>query len=183
MDSRPKGRPFVIFDRDGTLIEHIPYLRDPSRVIFKDELVPALKILACAQFALGIVSNQSLVGRKMGSVDDVKAVNEKLRDFLLKGGINLDFVLFCTHIPEQNCKCRKPNIALGLTAIKQYGLDSNFGYMVGDTPSDIDFGINLGITSILVAPKNGMTPKWDAKYQSDSLIEISCWIIQDMKTR
>ena len=173
----------MMFDRDGTLIEHVPYLRDPSKVKFKVDLIPALKILTRARLVLGIVSNQSLVGRNIGTVLDVMAVNNKLCEFLLEGGVNLDFVLFCPHIPEQNCTCRKPNIALGIAAIEQHNLDLNFGYMVGDMPSDIEFGLNLGVTSILVAPKHELNPNLGAKYQSDSLIEISRWILQDMRNR
>jgi histidinol phosphatase-like enzyme len=34
--------PFVIFDRDGTLIEHVHYLIDTNLVKFKEDIIPSL---------------------------------------------------------------------------------------------------------------------------------------------
>ena len=55
--------PFVIFDRDGTLIEHIHYLVDPNLVKFKKDIVPSLISLKNTGFKFGIITNQSVIGR------------------------------------------------------------------------------------------------------------------------
>ena len=52
---------FVIFDRDGTLIEHVPHLVDPELVQIKEDLGKALLLLQSYDFKFGIISNQSVI--------------------------------------------------------------------------------------------------------------------------
>jgi len=142
---------YVIFDRDGTLIEHIEYLIDPDKVAILPGVTEGLKLLVEHGFKLGIITNQSVIGRGRASGADVDAVNAKVLELLEVNGIQFRFVLVCPHAPLDNCNCRKPAPGLGLIAIKQYGLSPLDSYMVGDKESDVLFGNSIGCKSIILA--------------------------------
>ena len=69
---------FVIFDRDGTLINHVHHLVDPELVQPKNDLSQALQLLQSYDFKLGIISNQSVIGRGLATNLDVDSVNSKI---------------------------------------------------------------------------------------------------------
>ena len=89
--------PYVIFDRDGTLIEHVHHLIDPNLVIFKGGIIEALTKLQDHGFKFGIISNQSVVGRGLASMDTVNLVNQKIIDYLNSNDIKMQFVLAMSH--------------------------------------------------------------------------------------
>src|SRR2546423_4711310 len=63
MPIRP-GRPAAsLFDRDGTLVQDVPYNGDPEQVVAMPRARLALDQLRAAGIRVGVVSNQSGVGR------------------------------------------------------------------------------------------------------------------------
>ena len=170
---------FVIFDRDGTLIEHIHYLADPAMVRFKADLVPALTALRKDGFAFGIVTNQSMIGRGLATQEEVDAVNKLVIDFLRQHQIVIRFFYVCPHVPEVHCRCRKPEIELGLRAISNFDLSPSLSYMIGDQESDILFGKNLGCTPIQVS--GNAKQSHFAEYYASSLSDAAGWVLEQVK--
>jgi len=173
------SKPFVILDRDGTIIEHIHYLSNPEIVRFKPGLIQALTSLSIEGFAFGIVSNQSIIGRGMATQEQVDVVNSYITKFLYQHGVDISFVYVCPHVPEDNCKCRKPEIELGLRAISDFELTPSLSYMIGDQESDILFGNNLGCTSIQIS--GNAKESHYAEYYAHSLSDAANWILRRMK--
>ena len=99
---------FVIFDRDGTLINLVHHLVHPELVQPKNDLGPALQLLQNNDFKFGIISNQSVIGRGLATNLEIESVNSKIMEFLKPLGIVIDFVYFCPHLPDDGCSCRKP---------------------------------------------------------------------------
>jgi|DEB19_MinimDraft_3_1074340.scaffolds.fasta_scaffold05869_4 histidinol-phosphate phosphatase family protein len=174
-------RPFVVFDRDGTIIEHVHYLADPELVIFKPDLINSLEKLTRGGLSLGIVTNQSAIGRGLATSEQVNQVNDKIRDYLKMSGLKFDFILVCPHKPDDFCECRKPNIELGNLAIEEFGLDPSSSYFVGDQESDVLFGNQLGIKTVQV--KGNANPSPLADYHTDNLNLAAEWILSDFITR
>jgi D-glycero-D-manno-heptose 1,7-bisphosphate phosphatase len=173
--------PYVIFDRDGTLIEHIPHLVDTSKIKFKPDLVQGLLKLKDAGFRFGIITNQSVVARGLASFEKVNEINSVILQFLAANEVEIDFVLVCPHTSSDSCECRKPRIGLGITAVKDFRLQPSVSYMVGDQESDIIFGKALGCKSIQL---QGNAEKSEfADYYSKGLISAAEWIVSDMKMR
>lgn len=170
-------RPFVVFDRDGTLIDHVHHLADPELVIFKPDLINSLEKLTRGGLSIGIVTNQSVIGRGLATREQVNQVNDKVRDYLRKFDLKVDFILVCPHTPDDFCECRKPNIELGILAIKEFGLDPSSSYFVGDQESDILFGKRLGIKVVQV--KGNANPSPLADYYTDNLNLAAEWILGD----
>ena len=169
------SKAFVLFDRDGTLIEHVHHLIDPELVQFKSDLQSSLQILEKAGYRFGIISNQSVIGRGLASTSDIQKVNERITDFLRPYGISFDFVYFCPHDPGDGCECRKPAISLGLKAITEHRLDPSQSFMIGDQESDLIFGKNLGCKTIQLQGNAKISPFAD--YYSVTLEDAAKWIL------
>ena len=172
------GTPFVIFDRDGTLIEHVPHLIDPDKIRFKPDLVPGLTALKNAGFRFGMVTNQSVIGRGFATLKQVEEINSIITDYLSANGIKFEFVLVCPHAPNDDCNCRKPNIGLGIQAVNDFQLQPKVSYMVGDQESDIFFGKKLGCRVVQI--KGNAEKSESTDYYSDNLLSAANWIINDV---
>jgi len=143
-------RHFVIFDRDGTLIEDRHYLSDPKEVRLIEGVGECLCELTESGFGLVVVSNQSGIGRGYFTREDTDCVNERMCDLLAASGAVLSGIYFCPHTPEAGCKCRKPGTALVEEAVADLGFNPGESIVVGDRPCDIELGRQVGATSILV---------------------------------
>lgn len=140
---------FIFLDRDGTLIKLIPYLKNPAEVEVLDDSVKGLKKLS-SHYKFGIITNQSLVGRGIGTMSQVSSVNQRVRDLFAKSDISFEFIYVCPHSPESMCVCRKPKPYLGMLAVTRFEIDKNSSFMIGDSVSDFEFGENLGVRSMLL---------------------------------
>jgi histidinol-phosphate phosphatase family protein len=166
---------FVLFDRDGTLIEHKHHLVNPDLVEFKQDLFESLHLLKQAGFKFGMISNQSVIARGLATSSDVEIINSKISDFLQPLGIKFDFIYYCPHLPITGCKCRKPDIGLGLKAISEHQLDPAQSYMVGDQESDVLFGKKLGCTTVQL--QGNAEKSVYADYHSETLVSAAKWIL------
>ena len=171
--------PYVLFDRDGTLIKHIHYLVDPNQVELMPEIVPALTLLKQEGFSFGIISNQSAIGRGIGTQNQVESVNARLLELLAVHGFNFSFAMFCPHTPKDQCECRKPGIALGITAIEQHDLEPRISFMIGDKISDVIFGHALGCQSIQVGDEIEFSS--EADFATSDLLSAAKWICTRLK--
>jgi HAD superfamily hydrolase (TIGR01662 family) len=141
----------VLFDRDGTLVHDVPYNGDPERVDPVPGARDAVHRLRDAGVAVGVVSNQSGVGRGLLSPEQVQAVNSRV-DHLVGP---FDAWLVCPHGPEQACECRKPRPGMVLEAARRLGADPTRCVVVGDIAADVEAAVAAGAAGVLVP--NGRT--------------------------
>jgi histidinol-phosphate phosphatase family protein len=144
---RPAARPAaVLFDRDGTLIEDVPYNGDPDRVVPVPGAREAISRLRAAGIPVGVISNQSGVARGLVTDAQVEAVNTRV-DHLL-GPMDGWFV--CSHGPDDGCECRKPAPGLVLRAASALGVDPAHCAVVGDIGADVAAARAAGARAVLV---------------------------------
>jgi histidinol-phosphate phosphatase family protein len=167
--------PFVVFDRDGTLIKHVHYLSDPNGVELLPNSIQGLLLLKENGFKFGIVSNQSIIKRGLATVEQVESVNSRVAELLSPFGLTFEFILYCPHLPGELCSCRKPEPALGLAAINKYKIDKNRSFMVGDQLSDVTFGHAIGFQSIQVGDKVKRIEEVD--FAADDILSAAVWIV------
>jgi histidinol-phosphate phosphatase family protein len=153
---RQATRPAVFLDRDGTLVEEVPYLHDPARVMLLPG-VDALAGLTAAGYALVVVTNQAGVARGLYDEAAVDAVRRRLAELLAGAGVRLDAVLHCPHHPEgsvpgyaRRCRCRKPGPGMLEAAAGRLGLDLAASFMVGNHPTDVGAAVAAGVTPLYV---------------------------------
>ncbi len=136
----------VLFDRDGTLVDDVPYNGDPARVRLRPDALPALARLRAAGVKVGLVTNQSGVALGLIRPDQVEAVNARLAE--LAGPF--DTVVWCPHGPADGCGCRKPAPGMVLEAARALGVPPERCAVVGDTGADVGAALAAGARGVLV---------------------------------
>jgi histidinol-phosphate phosphatase family protein len=143
---RERSATAVLFDRDGTLVEDVPYNGDPERVSLVPGAREALSRLRRAGVPIAVITNQSGVGRGLIRPEDVVAVNRRIER--LAGSIGS--WLMCFHAPEEHCSCRKPRAGLVLAAAERLGVEASGCVVVGDTEGDVLAAKAAGARAILI---------------------------------
>jgi D-glycero-D-manno-heptose 1,7-bisphosphate phosphatase len=143
----PRGVPeAVLFDRDGTLVENVPYNGDPDRVRPMPWVLDALTVLRARGVPVGVVSNQSGVARGLLTPGQVAAVRGRVEQYLGP----FDVWVVCPHGPDDGCGCRKPAPGLVLTAAGLLGVPPHRTAVVGDIGADMGAAAAAGARGVLV---------------------------------
>ena len=136
----------VLFDRDGTLIEDVPYNGNPDKVTPMPGAIDVVRELRRRGVAVGVITNQSGIGRGRLTEDEVRRVNDRVEQ--LFGAF--DVWLMCPHAPEDGCRCRKPAPGLVTEAAARLGLPPERLVVVGDIGADIQAARAAGARGVLV---------------------------------
>ena len=140
----------VLFDRDGTLIENVPYLADPQRVRPMPGARRTLDQLRRRGVAVGVISNQSGVARGLINPDELAQVNARVESLLGP----FDTWQVCPHDPDARCSCRKPEPGLVITAARELGVAPHECLMIGDIGTDVDAALAAGARAVLVPTRH-----------------------------
>ena len=147
-------RKAVFLDRDGTIIEDNGYLANPSQVVFFEDTFDALRQLQ-TEYMLFIITNQQGIKEGVLTAEEVDCVNQYVVDSLKNADINITAVYVCPHTKADNCMCRKPNPYFLHKAKKDYHLNLEHSFVLGDHPSDIQLAINAKANGIYVLTGHG----------------------------
>jgi D-glycero-D-manno-heptose 1,7-bisphosphate phosphatase len=150
----PAHRQRALFiDKDGTLVDDVPYNVDPARLSFKPGAFQALALLAAAGFALVVVTNQSGLATGRFTAAQFDRLRSAMCRQLRLHGVLLDGFMVCPHAPGAGgapaCSCRKPAPGLFIEAAQRLHLDLPASWMVGDILDDIEAGHRAGCRSLL----------------------------------
>jgi histidinol-phosphate phosphatase family protein len=148
-------RPAIFLDKDGTLVEDVPYDIDPARLVFTQGALPALTLLAEAGYALIVVTHQpGLASGRFSRADFAlleRALMRRVRD---EAGVDIAAVYACPHAPAVGrapaCLCRKPAPGLLRRAALERRLDLARSWMIGDILDDIEAGRRAGCRTVLL---------------------------------
>jgi D-glycero-D-manno-heptose 1,7-bisphosphate phosphatase len=149
-------RAAVFLDRDGVIIENRPdYVKSWSEVRFLPEAVGALHRLSRTDYAVVLVTNQSAVGRRIITLEQARAINQRVVSEIEAGGGRVDAAYLCPHHPNDRCECRKPAPGMFRQAARDLDLDLAGSYAIGDAASDVDAARSAGVQGILVLTGRG----------------------------
>jgi histidinol-phosphate phosphatase family protein len=136
----------VLLDRDGTLVDDVPYNGDPDAVRPRPGAREAVERLRAAGVRLAVVSNQSGIARGLVSPEQVRAVNERIEELLGPLGP----WMICPHGPDDACRCRKPAPGLIEQASEALGVSAADCVVIGDIGADVAAARAAGARSVLV---------------------------------
>ncbi len=175
------SRPWLVLDRDGTLVRECHYLCRPDELELLPGAVPGLRMLAQYGVPLVVVTNQSAVGRGLLDHAQLGRIHARLDQLLQQHGICLHGIYYCPHRPEQACHCRKPAPGLVEEAAQDLGLDPRRAVVVGDKPCDVELALALGATGVLVRTGYGARHErqgYDkALFVADDLHQVARWMV------
>jgi HAD superfamily hydrolase (TIGR01662 family) len=136
----------VLFDRDGTLIHDVPYNGDPALVAPMPGAVEAVQRLRARGVRVGVITNQSGIGRGSLTENDVRRVNARVDEIF--GAF--DVWETCPHLPQDSCSCRKPAPGMVLAAADHLGVPPRDIVVIGDIGSDVEAAQAAGARGVLV---------------------------------
>lgn len=163
----------ILLDRDGTVIKDPEDERVDSEEkidLFPDS-IEALRLLASQGFSVIFITNQAGIAEGRITVEDFNRIHEKVLTMLSPSGVHVLKTYMCPHGPKDECVCRKPKPTMILEAIKEFNLDPNDLYMVGDRESDVMAGIAAGTKTILVETANVPVTAEQATYTAPALLD------------
>lgn len=156
----------VFLDKDGTLVENVPYNVNPSRITLTRGAGTGIFQLSQAGYLPVVVSNQSGVARGYFAETELAGVEARLRELLLQqGGADLAGFYYCPHHPAgvvetyaHPCECRKPQPGMIYRAAQELEIELSQSWLIGDILDDIEAGRRAGLQTILI--NNGSETEW-----------------------
>lgn len=150
-------RAAVLLDKDGTVLDDVPYNVDPARMRLAPGAAAALRLLGGLGLPLVVVTNQPGVAHGLHTEAELVPVRERLAAMFAEHGAALSGFLYCPHHPEgqvapyaRACLCRKPMPGLLLQAAAAWRLDLARSWMIGDILNDVEAGNRAGCATVLV---------------------------------
>jgi D-glycero-D-manno-heptose 1,7-bisphosphate phosphatase len=118
-----------------------------------------------AEFRIFVITNQSGVGRSFYTLETLHQIHQKMHDFVERAGGRIEGVLFCPHVPDDYCECRKPKAGLfkELEKILQTSLQGVPA--IGDSWRDLQAADQVSAVPVLV--KTGKGEKTFAEHQDE----------------
>mgnify|MGYP002066104716 CR=1 FL=1 len=182
-------RKVVFLDRDGVINRDSPnYIKSWSEFEFLPGSLEAITLLTLNEFATIVITNQSVINRKMVSIKELDYMHTMMKKAVISSGGQITDIFYCPHVPEDKCGCRKPNPGLILKAKQTYRIDIATSVMVGDSAKDIACAQNAGCRyAILVRTGNGMEAEGiltqNAIYPdfvAQDLLDAADWVIRNL---
>jgi D-glycero-D-manno-heptose 1,7-bisphosphate phosphatase len=139
-------KPAVFLDRDGTINEEMGYINHPSRFIIFPFVAESIRIFNNLNMHVIVVTNQSGIARGYFSETMLKQIHNRMIAELRSENAIIDAIYYCPHHPTEggtdyrlDCNCRKPRTGMIDQAVRDFDLDMEGSYMIGDRYKDVVF--------------------------------------------
>jgi D-glycero-D-manno-heptose 1,7-bisphosphate phosphatase len=155
----------IFLDKDGTLLEDVPYNVNPALMRFAPGVAAGLRRLAKLGLPLIVVSNQPGVALGLFEEQALERVQNRLARMFESVGARLTGFYYCRHHPagvvphlSTLCTCRKPQAGMLMRAAEEHRIDLSASWMIGDILNDVEAGRRAGCETILI--NNGNETEW-----------------------
>lgn len=137
-------------DRDGVINEEVNYLHEPEKVVLISGIAEGIKLLKSHGYKCIVVTNQAGVAKGYFPESDIALVHDRVQELLQAEGTALDGFYYCPHHGDftGECGCRKPAPGMILQGVKDFDVDVNQSFLIGDRMSDINAGHNAKLQKV-----------------------------------
>jgi D-glycero-D-manno-heptose 1,7-bisphosphate phosphatase len=147
-----ESRPALFLDRDGVILELVPYLHRIKDVAL---IAGAVETIAAANrraVPVVVITNQAGIGRGYYGWKEFQEVQEFILIALRNAGARVDGVFACPHHPDATGRyfhsahlARKPGPGMLLRAADMLRIDLARSWIVGDRSGDLLAGRSAGL--------------------------------------
>lgn len=143
----------LFLDRDGVINVRLidDYVKNIGEFEFLPGVLDAFKIFAEKFGRIIIVTNQQGVGKGIMTMHDVDEVHTFMKQEIESRKGRIDAVYVCPQLKTDPNNFRKPSPKMAFMAQHDFPeIDFEKSIMIGDSGSDIEFGKNAGMFTILI---------------------------------
>lgn len=134
----------VFFDRDGVInIDH-GYVHTPENFHWIQGAIEAVKLANDLGYLAILITNQAGIARGYYEEAAFRSLMDWVEEELRRHGAHFDAVYFCPHHPTAGqgeyriqCDCRKPAPGLILRAAREWSIELENSFFIGDKESDL----------------------------------------------
>jgi histidinol-phosphate phosphatase family protein len=172
----------LFLDRDGVINKKLEddYVKKINEFEFLPNVISSLKHLSAYFGKICVVTNQQGIGKNLYTEKDLEKVHKYMLEKIENAGARIDAVYYCPYLKESNPICRKPKPGMAYQAKADFPeIEFSKSVMVGDQFSDMEFGKNLGMTTVWIKPENldfDKSMENQIDYYFDSLAAFSNFI-------
>lgn len=174
----------IFLDRDGTINKYVGFLRNADEFELLPDVPKAMKEINCSGYLAIVVTNQPVIARGETSLEELQKIHNKMETLLGFEGVYVDAIYYCPHHPHRgyegevvelkiDCECRKPKPGMLLQAAKDFNIDLQQSWMIGDSENDIKAGRAAGCKTALIGSEEyGQDMSVDSLYAFISEVKL-----------
>ena len=146
----------IILDRDGVINQdRDDFVKSVDEWIPIEGSMDAIAFLTQAGYNIAVATNQSGIGRKYFTVQDLTEMHAKMHRLVRQAGGEIDGIWFCPHTDADHCSCRKPKPGMVEDILNRFNTDARGVYLVGDSLRDLQAIDAVGGLPVLVLTGKG----------------------------
>lgn len=146
-----KEKLVLFLDRDGVINKkRLDYVKNINELKFLPNIFNAIKKFNDIGFMIIIITNQSVVNRKIISEIQLKEIHDYMLKTMEKNSCKITKIYYCPHHPDEKCKCRKPNTGMIEQAMKDFEIKISNAILIGDSESDIEAATRMKMKSMKI---------------------------------
>lgn len=152
----PTHNKLIILDRDGVINQdRDDFVKSVDEWIPIDGSMDAIAFLTEAGYTVAVATNQSGIGRKYFTLQDLTEMHAKMHRLALQAGGVIDGIWFCPHLADDNCNCRKPKPGMIQDILDRFQAQATDTWLAGDSLRDLQAIDAVGGKSALVLTGKG----------------------------
>jgi D-glycero-D-manno-heptose 1,7-bisphosphate phosphatase len=150
----------IILDRDGVInYDSDAFIKTPDEWSPIPGSLEAIAQLNAANIKVAVASNQSGIGRGLITPEALTAIHQKMFSALKDVRGHIDYLVFCPHLPEANCACRKPKPGLLQNIAEYFNYSLTNVPVIGDAWRDLQAAQAVNAQPILVLTGKGKSTR------------------------
>jgi D-glycero-alpha-D-manno-heptose 1-phosphate guanylyltransferase len=164
----------LFLDRDGVINDRLidDYVKQLNELKIIKGVPQAIQRFSQIFGRIVVVTNQQGIGRGLMTAADLELIHGFIANVIENEDGRIDRFYFAPQLKQENSNYRKPGTGMGLHAKKEFP-EINFekSIMIGDSETDIEFGMKLGMKTIML--KKGSNIFTKADYIFEDLYQVS----------
>ena len=140
----------LILDRDGVINIDYGHVHEIENFEFIRGIFDLCSYFIKLNYIIIIITNQAGIGKRIYTEEQFQSLDKWMIRKFKEKSVVISKTYFCTHLPEDNCFCRKPNPGMIIAAITEFNLDPNKSILIGDKITDIEAGRAAGIGKLFL---------------------------------